>query len=500
MKEHIRRDHLIDGKSIRQIARERHLSRNTIRAAIKDAGPTVYKRKKEPPAPVLGSFHAIVKQILKDDENRPKKQRHTCRRIWERLRDEHGFTGAESTVRGYIGRVRPSLRETYIPLEFDPGTDAQFDWGDVDVVLQGQQVKLQTFCMKLRASGAIFVCCFRNQKQEALFEGHVRAFEFFGGVPKRVTYDNPKTIVVKVLKGRNRVENEAFTTFRSTHLFESVFCKPGKEGAHEKGGVENLVGYARRNFFVPLPEVDSLDQLNDRLRELSIKHQERCNNQHKETIGDLLQREREALLALPTERYACCRRHEVKADSTALVSFETNRYSVPVAYAHKHLVLKAYVDHVVISHADKVIATHARCYERHEDIFNGVHYLPLLEKRPGAFHHARPLRKWHWAPVLDRYHAKLQTHVPDGRGTAEFIRILGLHQEFSAEAIEVAVELALEYRAFGYDALKNLLLQLNTPTESFKPLDMSDRDHLAQVLVGDFNPNQYAALIEGDVA
>ncbi len=140
MKEHIRRDHLIDGKSIRQIARERHLSRNTIRAAIKDAGPTVYKRKKEPPAPVLGSFHAIVKQILKDDENQPKKQRHTCRRIWERLRDEHGFTGAESTVRGHSGRIRPSLRETYIPLEFDPGTDAQFDWGDVDVVLQGQHM------------------------------------------------------------------------------------------------------------------------------------------------------------------------------------------------------------------------------------------------------------------------------------------------------------------------------------------------------------------------
>ena len=500
MKEHIRRDHFILRKSIRQIAKERHVARKTIRAALRDASPTVYKRKIDPPSPVLGPFHAIIRQILKDDETQPRKQRHTCRRVWERLRDEHGFTGAESTVRGFIGRIRPSLQDTYIPLVFDLGTDAQCDWGDVYVVLQGQQTKLQMFCMKLRASGAVFVCCFRNQKQEALFEGHVRAFEFFGGVPQRVTYDNPKTIVIKVLRGRSRVENEAFTAFRSTHLFESVFCKPGKEGAHEKGGVESLVGYAKRNFFVPLPEVDSIEEVNDRLVASCIKYQDRRNDQNGETISHLLQREREVLSALPTERYACCRRHEVKADSLALVRFETNRYSVPVEYAHKRLVLKAYVDQVVISHADRVIARHPRCYERHEDIFNGLHYLPLLEKRPGAFHHARPLRQWHWAPVLDRYHAKLQAHVPDGRGTAEFIRILGLHQTFSAEAIEVAVELALEYRVFSYDTLKNLLLQLNTPTDTFKPLDLAGRDHLSLALVGDFNPNQYAALIEGDAA
>jgi len=500
MKEHIRRDHFILRKSIRQIAKERHVARKTIRAALRDASPTVYKRKSEPPSPVLGPFQGIIRQILKDDETQPRKQRHTCRRVWERLRDEHGFTGAESTVRGFIGRIRPSLQDTYIPLEFDLGTDVQCDWGDVYVNLQGQETKLQMFCMKLRASGAIFVCCFHNQKQEALFEGHVRAFEFFGGVPRRVTYDNPKTIVTKVLRGRNRLENEAFIAFRSAHLYDSVFCKPGKKGAHEKGGVESLVGYARRNFFVPLPEADSLEELNDYLVASCTNYQTRRNDANGEIIGHLLNQEREVLLPLPVKRYACCCRHEVKANSLSLVSFETNRYSVPVAYAHKRLVLKAYVDQVVISHLDKVIARHPRCNERHEDIFNGLHYLPLLEKRPGAFHHARPLRDWKWAPVLDRYHSKLRAHVPDNRGTLEFIRILGLHQSFSAEAIEVAVELALEYRVFSYDALKNLLLQLNTPTETFTPLDLSGRDHLSQALVGDFNPNQYAALIEGDAA
>lgn len=500
MKELIRRDHFILRKSIRQIARERHLSRKTIRSALRDASPTIYKRKQAPQAPVLGEFHSLIRQILTDDLTKPSKQRHTCKRIWERLRDEHGFTGAESTVRRYIGCVRPSLKGTYIPLEFDPGTDAQCDWGCADIILQGKQVTVQMFCMKLRASGAVFVCCFPHQKQEALFEGHVRAFEFFGGVPKRIAYDNPKTIVTGVLKGRNRVENETFKTFRSTHLFESFFCLPGEQGAHEKGGVENLVGYARRNFLVPLPEVDSFEQLNDMLLASCVRDQVRQMPGVGRSIGEMLAAEQSALTPLPEHRYLCCRRYELKVDSTALVSFETNRYSVPVAHAHKRVVLKAFVDRVVIVLGDQVIATHPRCYDRQQEIFDPLHYIPLLEKRPGAFLHAKPLRRWGWAPLLDQFHAKLKEYVPEGRGTREFIKVLGLHREYSAETIEVAVGLALEYRAFGYDALKNILSQLHAPPENHRPLEMCGREHLLEVVVGDFKPSQYDRLLGGGAA
>lgn len=500
MKELIRRDHFILRKSIRQIARERHVARKTIRAALRDATPTTYKRKKEPNAPVLGPFKAIIRQILETDLKMPPKQRHTSKRLFERLRDEYGYQGAESTVRRFVGQIRPTLKDTFVPLEFDPGTDAQCDWGTADVILAGEQLSVQMFCLKLRSSGAIFVCCFPNQKQEALFEGHVRAFEFFGGIPHRIAYDNPSTLVTAVLKGRNRVENEAFTAFRSHHLFESHFCTPGKKGAHEKGGVENLVGYARRNFLVPLPEVDSLEQLNDSLLARCLDDQQRHLKGAELTIAEALVLEKPVFHPLPDRRYLCCKRHELKADSTALVSFETNRYSVPVEHAHKRVVLKAFVDKVVIALGDQVIATHARSYGKHQEVFDPLHYLRLLEKRPGAFAHAKPLRRWEWAPVLDHYHDKLKAHVPEGRGTREFIRVLGLHKEFSAEQVETAVKLALEYRAYGYDALKNLLIQLSTPAESPRPLDLTGREHLAVAAVGDFKPGQYDALLGGDAA
>jgi transposase len=262
MKERIRRDHFIEGKSIRQIARERRVSRHTVRESLKDASPTTYKRTKPPGRPVTGPFIAVIEQILKDDEDRPRKQRHTAKRIWVRLRDEHGFSGAESTIRPVVRHLRPKIQQAFLPLEFDPGADAQVDWGEADVIMAGHQVTVRLFCMKLPASGAHFVAAFPTEKQEALFEGHASAFEHFGGVPARITYDNLTTVVLKVLEGKKRIEQEAFIQLRSHYLFASHFCQPGILGAHEKGSIENLVGYARRNYLVPLPEVASYEALN----------------------------------------------------------------------------------------------------------------------------------------------------------------------------------------------------------------------------------------------
>lgn len=500
MKELIRRDHVIHRKSIRQIAKERHLARKTVRDALRDAAQTTYKRKKEPNAPQLGPVKAIIRQILEDDLTKPPKQRHTAKRVWERLRDEHQFPGAQSTVRVFVGKLKPSLKGVFVPLEFDPGQDAQADWGDVDVMMNGQQVTVQMFCIKLRASGAFFVACFPCQKQEAFFEAHVRAFEFFQGVPGCIAYDNLKTAVKRVLLGHRREEQKDFTVFRSHHFFESHFCTPGIEGAHEKGGVENLVGYARRNFLVPLPEVVSFDELNDHLTARCLADQSRRMPGAESTIGEALEAERPHLLDVPSHRFDCCKRHPLKADSSSLVSFDTNRYSVPVKHAHKQVIVRAYVDRVVITLGDEIIATHNRCYAKHQEIFDPLHYLPLLEIRPGALRNAKPMRRWNWAPVLDRYHTKLRDHVPEGRGTREFIRVLALHLEFPAETIEVGVSLALEYRAYGYDALKNLLLQLTEPGSTARPLDLSGRESLAAVTVGDFRTHQYDQLHEGGAA
>lgn len=495
MKERIRRDHFIEGKSIRQIARERHVSRHTVRQALKDASPTTYKRTKPPARPVTGPFIAVIDQIIKEDEARPRKQRHTSKRIWERLRDEHGFTGAESTIRQVVRQLRPKILQAFLPLEFDPGADAQVDWGEADVIMAGRATTVRLFCMALPASGAHFVAAYPTEKQEALFEGHASAFEHFGGVPARISYDNPKTAVRKVLSGSKRIEQEAFVQLRSHYLFESHFCTPGLGGAHEKGRVENLVGYVRRNYLVPLPEVASYEELNAYLLERCMADRQRIRPGSDRSIAMLLEHETAHLRPLPESRFDCCTRHPAKVNSYALVPHGRTRYSVPVEHVHKQVTLKAFVDRIEIVLGDKVIARHARHYGTPDDVFDPLHYLPLLERRPNAIHHAKPIRRWRWPEVFDRYWAKLREHVPDGRGTKEFIAILLLHRDHAAETIEVAMALALEDRIYSRDGIKSLLLSLEAPTNMPPTLDMANRQDLAGFSVGDFRNDQYNRLL-----
>ncbi len=371
------------------------------------------------------------------------------------------------------------------------------DWGDATIMLAGKLTVVQLFCLKLRASGAFFVRAYPTQRQECFFDAHQRAFEHLGGVPARLTYDNLKTAVKRVLVGSKREEQEAFVVFRSHHLFDSHFCTPGVAGAHEKGGVENLVGYARRNFLVPVPEVASLDELNTALEARCVNDRQRRTQGSDSSIAEALVAEQALLLPLPTRRFACCRDMPVKADSCARVKLDTNYYSVPVEHAHKTLVLRAFADHVEVSTGRDVIASHVRSYGRNQEIFDPLHYLPLLMKRPGAFAHARPMRAWKLPDVYVRYHERLIAHVPEGRGTKEYIQVLMLLREFPAESVEVAVSLALEYRAYSYDALKSLLLQLEDPHIRPRPLDLASRETLAVVHVGEFRPAQYDRLVAG---
>jgi transposase len=248
-KEQIRRAFFIEGKSIRQIARERHHDRRTVRAAIRDAGPSRYKLTHPRPRPVLGPYVAIIDEWLAGDQFSPPKQHHTSRRIYHRLVEEKGYTGGESTVRDYVRQHRARPRPVFIPLSYEPGEDAQVDFGEG----------------RLCFSKIPFLTASPNQQQEALFEGHDKAFDFFGGVSHTVWYDRMSQAVKKALPGHKPEEQEAFIAFRSHYLFESRFCNPRE--AHEKGLVENLVGYARRNYMVPIPEVDSFQELNDLLRQ-----------------------------------------------------------------------------------------------------------------------------------------------------------------------------------------------------------------------------------------
>lgn len=245
-REKIRRAYFVEEKSIRQIARELKCSRPTVRKAIASAEPAPYTLTVSRPAPVLGSYKEQIRELLAENERLPRKQRYTGHKIYEIIQKE-GYTGSESTVRGYIARQRreKKRRKVYIPLEFDPGTDAQVDWGEGVAIIASQRVTVQLFYMRLCYSRRLFMMAFPSQKQEAFFEGHVRAFHCFQGVAHRISYDNLKTAVKRVLEGRNRQEQQAFVVFRSHYLFESHFCTPGQ--GNEKGGVEHGVGFGRRN-------------------------------------------------------------------------------------------------------------------------------------------------------------------------------------------------------------------------------------------------------------
>lgn len=467
-REAVRRAYFIEKKSLRQIARELKMARKTVRKAIEQAEPAVYTLHTPRPAPKLGAYQVRIDALLAEAEQMPRKQRYTGHKIFQLLQQE-GYQGAESSVRAYIGRRRRAQRRppVYLPLEFDPGVDAQVDWGEAQVILAGVPVTVQIFCMRLCYSRRLFLMAFPAQTQEAFFSGHVHAFHFFAGVPQRISYDNLKAAVHAVLQGHTRREQHAFVVFRSHYLFASHFCTPGQ--AHEKGGVEHSVGFGRRNFLVPIPAVADFAELNQRLLAQCQADDGRQVDGQPRPIGEAWQLERHALRPLPAQDYRCCLTRVVTLTPYSQVEFETNRYSVPADKAQRHLVLRAYPFHVEILDQETVLATHPRGYARHQEIIDPLHYLPLLEQRPGAFDHAKPLRRWRtqWPPVYEQLLAQLRAADAE-QGVREFVRVLTLHRHYPAPQVEAAVAQALAYGTIHADGVELCLRQLQ-PTAALPP-------------------------------
>lgn len=494
-KEEIRRLYFWRRWSIRKIARELGHSRKTVRKALNDASCPVYKRRTYSPQRVIGPVRHIIETFLEEDKKRPKKQRHTARRIYKRLVEEYGFKGSESTVRKYVRNIRGKQKQVFIPLEYDEGTFAQADWGEVYVIMKGVKLLVKMFCMRLCYSKKPFVCCFPFEKQEAFFEGHKRAFIFFGGVPHTVVWDNLKTAVKKILKGKNRIQQESFIVFRSHYLFGTRFTTPGN--AHEKGLVENLVGYARRNFFVPLPEVEDFDELNEYLFKKCEKEDERHLPRCRETVGCMWEKEKEKLLPLPKRPYLCCSYHPVKATSFSYVNFERNRYSVPVRYAHHNLMLKAFVDRVDIFYQERIIASHKRLLRKGEESLDLFHYLPLLLKKPGAFLNARPVRSWQAPSIYVEALSILKRRYPQDRAHKEFLKILSLQENGNKDKIEEAIRVCIKYGCLSFDSVKNVLDSFGENYLSAKKLDLSSNHHLSQYKVNKKDIGVYNLLLGG---
>jgi len=493
-KAQIRHMVLVEGKSRRQVARETGHSRNTIKKMLANAEVPRYEQKGVRAAPILGPYKELITTWYEEDRKKPKKERRTAVRMYQLLKESHGYVGGESTLRAYVGDLRKKGRnKVYVPLAYDPGETAQVDFGEGLVEIGGKEVKAQFFLMWLGYSGAVFVQAYPAQTQEVFFAGHVAAFSFFGGVPREVWYDNLKNAVQKLLRGRNRKEQDSFISFRSHHLFQAQYCNP--RSGWEKGGVEGKVGYSRRNWLVGARGFEDWEDLNAYLRQQCELEQQRTLKGRNESIGERLATERAVFLPLPSP-YPCCKTVAVKANKLSLVNFATNRYSIPVAHAHEVLTLRAYTDRIEISNATEMIARHRRCWDRDQDILQPQHYLPLLAQRPRAFEHAKVIREWRqtWPDVFDVTYARLKEQDEPAQATRQFITILQMGTTYSEKALALALEEALVYGCLQPACIQELLRRRHEKA-SPSPLNLKNHQQLADIQVSLPAVQQYDQLL-----
>ncbi len=487
----VRRACHVDGMSERAAARHFGIDRKTVSKILKHSVPPGYRRAGPPVRPKLDPFVAIIDQILEDDRSQLKKQRHTAKRIFERLRDEHGFTGKLTIVTDYVREKKRRMREVFVPLTHPPG-HAQVDFGEALGVIGGVRRKLHYFAMALPHSDAFFMKAYPAETTEAFCDGHVSAFAFFGGVPLSILFDNTTIAVAKILGNGIRQRTRAFSELQSHYLFEDRFGRPGK--GNDKGHVEGIIGLGRRNFLVPMPRCESFEALNARLEEQCLKRQDEVLRGHGETIGERLLRDLDALMPLPAAPYDACEKVSTRATSISMVRYRSNDYSVPVAYAHHEVQVRGYVDEVVVGCGAEVIARHRRSYEKADMVFDPLHFLPLLEKKTGALDQAAPLQGW----ALPGEFATLRRLMEARMGKAgkrEYVQVLRLLETFDLEHVHGAVRQALNLGAIGYDAVKHLVL---CRIERRPPrLDLDIYPYLPRTRVETTRPASYMSLMPG---
>jgi len=454
-KEYIRKKHYIEGWSIRKISRNFEVSRQTIRKALKDSNIPQYNLSKERISPVLEPYKEVIREWLRQDQSAPPKQTHTARRIYHRLVDEYGFTGGESTVRTFVRKEKNGHMEMFIPLSADWGEQAQVDWGRAKVYIGGKLTEVSLFCFRLKASLVPFVWASPTEKLEAFLEGHKRAFEWLGGVPTSLVYDNPKTAVTKILKGPHRQEHTIFSSLRAHYLFDSDFCNPAS--GNEKGTVENLVKFVRRSAMVPVPHLSSIDELNEQL----LKWCEKVRNVRMKEW----QQELQELRALPSVPFQCSRTHMVSTSRLLLFQFDRNYYSVPVMYGNRNLRVEAFVDRIEVYDSSKRVAVHERSYSRGEKVMELVHYLPIIKTKPRAAKNALVVRKL--PDVYQKLRILLCHNNPEGY--REFVKILLLNLEFKFEDVLSAIEEGLKQHSTTQESIRQILIsQVSSQTMSIK--------------------------------
>src|SRR5476651_710988 len=450
----IRRAVMVDGLSRREAAKRFGVHRNTITKMLQFSVPPGYRRRERPASKKLGPYMAWIDKVLEADRSVHKKQRHTAHRIFERLWAEEGFSGGYTIVRQYVAQATQRAREMFVPLSHRPG-HAQADFGQADGYIAGKKVRFHYFCMDLPHSDGGFVKAYPAETAEAFCDGHVAAFDFFGGVPQSILYDNTRLVVAKIVRGGRRLRSHMFAELQSHYLFEDRFGRPGK--GNDKGKVEGLVGYARRNFLVPVPVFESFEALNAYLLECCRRRMADCLRGRDGTIGERLERDLTAFqMPLPAP-YDACEKVATTVSSLSLVRYRLNDYSVPTTYGHRDVIVRGYVHDVMISCGAEVIARHPRSYEREDFVFNPLHYLALIEQKVNALDQAAPLAGWRLPEEFATLRRLMEVRMGK-QGKREFVQVLRLMEVFRADEVAAAVRDAIARGAIGFDAVKHLVL------------------------------------------
>jgi transposase len=488
----VRRFVLAEGHSKRAACRRFGISWRVMEKMLAHPEPPGYRMRAARPKPKLEGFVPIIHRILEEDRSAPPKQRHTAKRIFDRLRAEHGYTGGYTQVKDAVRAWRSVNREAFVPLVHAPG-EAQVDFGEARVRIGGEPTKVCLFVMSLPYSDAVFVAAYPRECTEAFCDGHARALEFFGGVPRVIRYDNTRIAVSKVIGGRGgreRTLTDAFLRLQSHYLFGHQFCRVRR--ANEKGHVENLIGYARRNFLVPVPSVTDFGALNTMLHDRCERELDRTVRGKEGGKRERLSDDRAALLAMPEASFEARRVQPARSDSLSLVSFDRHRYSVPVEFAHRELTAVGTIDQVRILCRDRVIARHRRDWGLGEvrTHFDPVHYLALLERKPGAFDTARPLEDWALPVCFGILRRQMEAHWSDG--TRRFIRVLRLLDHHPVGELTEAVRWALEHGCVDEDAVR--LVAQGRAERAAPVFSLDGRERLRAVHVAAPDLAAYAAL------
>jgi transposase len=479
----------IEGLSKRAAARRFGIDPRTVDKMMTFSVPPGYVRTKPPVRPKLDPFISIIDKILADDKSRPKKQQHTSKRIFERLRDENGFTGGITIVKDYVAGVQQRSAEMFVPLVHPPG-HAQADFGEALAIIGGVEQKIHYFAYNLPHSDANFVVAYPAETTEAFCDGHVQAFAFFGdlsetgkaGVPQSILYDNTKIAVAKILGDGKRQRTRVFTELQSHYLFRDRFGRPAK--GNDKGKVEGLVGFARRNFMVPVPVFDSFAALNAHLADCCRKRMGEILRGHTETIGERLARDLAAFQRLPPTPYDACEKLGTRVSSLSLVRYRLNDYSVPTSFGHRE----------VLACGSEIIARHPRSYEREDFVFDPLHYLALIERKINALDQAAPLADWALPEEFATLRRLLEARM-GSKGKREFVQVLRLMETFAIEDVAAAVRDAIQRGAVGVDAIKHLVLCRieRRPAR----LDMTVYPYLPKATVATTSARSYMQLLAG---